>query len=336
MKAILQQMVDGMSIEEKRELVRELKAAIAGEIARGAAGEPERCPRCGCPKFTRKGRGADGSQRWLCAGCARTFSAKTMGLLAQSKLPAGTWMTYAECMADGLSLRESAARCSVSLYTSWFMRMRVCEVMRSRLLPARPGTFQVDELLVSENLSGKHPAAGSRAMPRESHRNGRDGRRKECGRMQKIVVSCGVNEMGDCFCDVVARGGAGAGELGMDLLERVPRGSAVVTDGNPTYSGATPCFDHAVADTYGINMVNALHSRLREFLAPFHGVSTRRLQKYLDWFCYTEQFKSSDVDRRDLLYAHEASGTYETTREWLHFEVGPFMWYWARRRSMVV
>lgn len=336
MKAILQQMVDEMSVAEKKELVSELKAAIAEEMARGAAGEPERCPRCGCARFTRKGHCADGSQRWRCAGCSRTFSAKTMGLLAQSKLPAATWMAYAECMADGLSLRESAARCSVSLYTSWFMRMRVCEVMSSRLAPARPGTFQVDELLVSENLSGRHAAGSSRAMPRKAHRNGQDGRRKECGRMQKIVVSCGVNEMGDCFCSVVARGGAGAGDLGSDLLDRVPRGSAVVTDGNPAYNFAARCYEHAVADTYGINMVNALHSRLREFLAPFHGVATRRLQKYLDWFCYREQFKSSDVDRRDLLFAHEASGTYATTREWLHFEVGPFMWYWARQRSILV
>ena len=126
MKAILQQMVDGMSVAEKEELVSELKAAIADELATGAAGEPEKCPRCGCPRFTRKGRSAGGAQRWLCAGCRRTFSAKTMGLLAQSKLPPATWMAFAECMADALSLRESASRCGVSLYTAWFMRMRVC------------------------------------------------------------------------------------------------------------------------------------------------------------------------------------------------------------------
>ena len=336
MKAILQQMVDKMSVAEKEELLADLKAAIAEDLAAGAAGEPERCPRCGCPRFTRKGHGADGSQRWLCAGCGRTFSAKTMGLLAQSKLPAETWMAFAECMADCLSLRESAARCSVSLYTSWFMRMRVCEVMRSRLLPARGGTFHVDELLVTESLSGNRAKPGSRPMPRKAHRNGRDGRKKECGRMQKIVVSCGVNELGDCFCDAVARGGAGMGDLGLSLLDRVPRGSTVVTDGWPAYGGATSSFDHVAAGTYDINMVNALHSRIRDFLRPFHGVSTRRLQKYLDWFRYREQFKSSDVDRRELLFAHEASGTYESTRSWLHLEVGPFMAYWIRQKSMVV
>ena len=61
-------------------------------------------------------------------------------------------------------------------------------------------------------------------------------------------------------------------------------------------------------------MVNALHSRLEGFLAPFHGVATRRLQRYLDWFCYVEQFKHGDMDRRELLFEHEAEGTYWTTR----------------------
>lgn len=336
MKAILQQMVSKMSVAEKEELVAELKSAIADELAAGAAGEPARCPRCGSPKFTRKGRDADGAQRWLCAGCGRTFSAKTMGLLAQSKLPAATWMTFAECMADALSLRESAARCSVSLYTAWFMRMRVCEVMRSRQLAARPGTFHVDEILIAENISGKHPAEGPMAMPRKAHRNGQDGRKRACGRMQKVVVSCGVNELGDCFCDAVGRGGAGVGDLGLNLLERVPRGSTVVTDGWAAYEGATSCYEHVEAGTYGISMVNALHARIRDFLRPFHGVSARRLQKYLDWFRYVEQFKSSDADRRRLLFAHEASGLYESTRSWLHEEVGDFMLYWIRQKSMLV
>ena len=41
----------------------------------------------------------------------------------------------------------------------------------------------------------------------------------------------------------------------------------------------------------------------------FHGVATRRLQRYLDWFCYVEQFKHGDMDRRELLFEHEAEGT---------------------------
>lgn len=86
MESIVSQFASQLTLEEKRALVAELKASIAEELAsRAAPGEPERCPRCGCPRFVRKGRGRDGSQRWLCRGCARTFSARSYGLLSRSK-----------------------------------------------------------------------------------------------------------------------------------------------------------------------------------------------------------------------------------------------------------
>ena len=179
MKSIASQFMLQLSHEEKLELLADLKAAIADEVS-CVPRKLDSCPRCGCPDFVKKGRDAAGSQRWACKGCARTFSAKSGSLLANSKLGPCAWMAFAECMADGLPLRESAARCGVSLYTSWFMRMRVCEVMRRLLLPARAGTFHVDGTLVRDNLSGN--LKNSRLeLVRGRHRNGQDGRRGRGG-----------------------------------------------------------------------------------------------------------------------------------------------------------
>lgn len=336
MKSIVSQFVLQMTLEEKEELLAELKAAIAAELV-PAPGSPGACPFCGCPGFVRKGRDAKGAQRWLCRGCARTFSAKSGSLLALSKLDASAWMAFAECMADALSLRETARRCGVSLYTSWFMRMRVCEVMARLLQPARPGTFHLDGALVADNLSGNHVRSSILEMPRKPHRNGQDRKRRTRGRSKgQVVVECGINEYGDCFCEVCGRGSAGAGELAACLARHVPEGSTVVTDGHPSYGFAASGWEHGVVDPKDpsagdINMANALHSRLREFLAPFHGVATRRLQRYLDWFCYREQFKRSDMDRRKLLFKHEGEGTYWMTRRFTHIEVGGIMVYWTRQ-----
>ena len=44
-----------MPLAEKRRLAEALRQAIAEELASGG-GEPDRCPRCGCPAFVRKGR----------------------------------------------------------------------------------------------------------------------------------------------------------------------------------------------------------------------------------------------------------------------------------------
>ena len=74
--------------------------------------------------------GAGGSQRWLCRGCGRSFSASTGRVLTLSKLPAATWASHIEGMAAGESLARLAARCGVCVKTGRFMRMRALEVTR--------------------------------------------------------------------------------------------------------------------------------------------------------------------------------------------------------------
>ena len=225
-----------MPLAEKRRLAEALRQAIAEELASGG-GEPDRCPRCGCPAFVRKGRDAAGRQRWLCRGCGRTFGAGTLGLLARSKLPAAAWMEFAACMADALPLRETAARVGVSLYTAWFMRMRVCEVMGRRLLPARGESFEMDGTYFPESMPGNH-SRGWFGLGRPAHRTGHDASRAGLG--GSVCVLCGVSETGDCFC-------------------------------------------------------------------------------------WREQFRRSARGRRELLFAHEASGTYVCTRELTHLESHPFL-----------
>lgn len=161
MVAIAEQVAPQLDLEDKRRLVGILEAAIARELA-GAAedqgGAPPKCPRCGCEQVTRKGTW-EGRQRWRCKGCGRTFTARTLGLLAQSKLPETTWMEFAEAFVDRLTLRDCADKCGVSLKTAWFMRHRMCEVVE-RMLPAfETGAgceVEVDEKFVRGSYTGNH------------------------------------------------------------------------------------------------------------------------------------------------------------------------------------
>ncbi len=129
---------------EKVALAADLRQTVAEGLA-APGGEPATCPHCGCTEFVRRGRDARGAQRYLCRGCARSFTARSRGLLARSKLAASQWMDFAQCLADALTLRECAERCGTCLRTAWFMRHRACEVMASRLEPFRAvGEVQVD------------------------------------------------------------------------------------------------------------------------------------------------------------------------------------------------
>ncbi|WP_080802399.1 IS1595 family transposase [Arabiibacter massiliensis] len=306
-----------MPLAEKRELAEALRRAIAEDLAARYRLEPDRCPRCGCPAFVRKGSDSSG-QRWLCRGCGRTFGAKTLSLLGRSKLPASAWMEFAACMADALPLRETARRVGTSLYTAWFMRMRVCEVMGRRLLPLRGESFEVDGTYLHESLPGDHSRSGWFQLGREPHRTGHEADKGTC-------VLCGASELGDCFCEIID-GAEDSASVMVVLGARLPASCGVVTDGWKAYNARTlEGRPHEVRGSKELEMVNSLHSRLKSFVGRFNGVSNRRLQRYLDWFCWREQFRFSARDRRELLYGHEAAGRYVCTRQLTHLESRPFM-----------
>lgn len=336
--------MESLSLRDKRSLIEATKAAVARELGAQGSPAPAACPRCGSARFVRKGRGRDGSQRWLCRGCGRTFSAKTMGLLGYSKLPAETWARYVEAMlgADG-TLRRCAKACSVGLKTSWFMRMRVCEVMGRALQPFRVGesvSWQVDGTYLDESLSGNR-SRGEARMPRKPHRHGGSVHARGISNL-KVCVVCGANDLGDSFCRVCDRGRPSESALGR-ALEGIGGGSWVSTDGHGAYERVLPALgaEHVAvgaARQLGgeLGLVDALHQRLKLFLPRFHGVSTRRLSHYLDWFEWTEQVRRSDASQSDVLPRQAAQGRYENTRRALFEEPQPFWDYWEERMSTVV
>ena len=339
MKDMILQFVDQMTHEEKLELQVALERATAEEMVPAPDGDIAACPRCGCPEFVKKGHGRRGEQRWLCRGCGRTFGPATRGLLANSRLDAATWREFARCMVDCVPLRECAVRCGTSLVTAWFMRHRMCEVMASWLVAFRveKGTScQVDGTFLDENLSGNWNRSSTFEMPRERHRNGKGVKARGISNL-KVCVLCGANDLGDVFCELSNRERATGGDIERVLSGKIAEGSIVSTDKHKSYPKVLEGMGVAAHNRYDagdpaegdINMVNALHSRLKEFLEPFHGVATRRLQHYLDWFCYREQFRKSDADKREVTFADAAAGKYQTSKREYALTPHPFMGYWG-------
>ena len=342
MDSMILQQVEKMGISEKRWLLERLKALIAEEMAGSALrGTPDRCPRCGSADFCRKGHDAHGFQRWRCRSCGRTFSAKTGSVLAMSKLDAATWAAYAEGTLAGMSLRELADSCSVCLRTSWFMRMRLFEVMGSALAPFRKGpsvSCQADGLYLDESLAGNRGRSDIQ-MPRKAHAHGHAVHSRGISSL-KVCVECCVNDLGDEYAAVCGRGRPTDDEL-KDALSGIVDSSWVATYDHAGYARVLPALgveEHAAtvareARNGELGLVNAMHQRLREFLLPFHGVSTKRLGHYLACFLWTEQAKHSERERKDTLSGQLAGGRYVHTRRELIDMEQPFWSYWKDRAA---
>ena len=150
-----------MSLVDRERLLVVIRDSIEHELSHDDETDDEEihaCPRCGDTGIVRKGR-SRGRQRYLCHGCGRTFDGRTGRILSTSKLPASMWLAYAQCMVDGLTLRDAAGECGVGLKTSLLVRHRVCECMERHLSAFEVDSgcsAEIDEKFVRENFKGNH------------------------------------------------------------------------------------------------------------------------------------------------------------------------------------
>ena len=334
--------MEGLSPGEKRGLIDATKAAAARELGRMAGdAAPDARPWCGSSSFIRKGHDRDGSQRRPCRECGRTFSAKGRGLPAASKPDAATWGAFVEPALSGRSLRECARTCRVCLRTSWLMRMRLCEVMARSVLPFRTGpsvSWQADGTYLDESLAGNR-SRSTAGMPGAPHRHGGAVHARGISSL-KVCVVCGASDAGDGLCRLADRGRP-TDEALEEAIEDLGAGTWVATDAHQGYGRVLPALgiaEHAATRTGlqkdgELGMVNALHQRLSIFLAGFHGVSTKWLDRCLSWFMWLEQARRSDADRLRTLSGQASAGSYENTRRQMVERSQPFWDHWERQTA---
>jgi transposase-like protein len=232
--AMARQFLPQMEPEERAEALRSLKRMIDEEFFAMAVAESGdetarymECPRCGSDHVVKRGLDGRGEQRFLCRRCSRTFTARTNRVFATTKLDRATWMKFAECHVDVLTLRESAERCGVSLKTAFFMRHRVLECIAQSMPAFRSAAgdgMEIDECYLRESFKGnrKNAACG---IPRKAHH-----RPEGIDHYEQICVLTGINDAGDFFFEMTGRG-AMSGEQAARFLEgKVASGTIVATD----------------------------------------------------------------------------------------------------------
>ena len=337
---LARQLLPQMDPEERAAALRSLKKMIDEEyfdLALG--GGPDRsevaCPRCGSWHVVKKGRDGDGSQRYLCRSCLRTFTARTNRVFATTKLDRATWMEFAECHVDVLPLRESAQRCGVSLKTAFFMRHRILECISQSLPAFRSAAgdgMQVDECYLRESFKGNRGNAVC-GIPREPRR-----RFRAIDQYEQICVLTGINDAGDFFFELAGRGGITEGQAAACLEGKVASGAIVATDCARAYRkplGALDVRRHDArpAREHAINRVNSLHSRIVEFIDGFHGVATRRLWNYLAWFKWIWSFRRGRTaeETAGLTVKQVGANPYRTT--WRNYKRTPYPFYdyWVKQ-----
>ena len=242
------------------------------------------CPHCMGTELYRWGK-ASKLQRYRCRQCNRTFNALTGTPLARLRYK-DKWIEFEQAMIQGLSLRKSAGSCGITKNTSFKWRHRFLQIPATQQSGKMSGIVEADETYFLESFKGQ------RHLPRPPRKRGGKAAKRGTSKEQipVLVVRDRHGETADfILCDKSAH------QIEPTLTPLLSKDVILCTDGMPTYRQIARHANivhrpvniaagrRVKNNIYHIQNVNAYDSRLKQWMAKFHGVATRYLGSYLGW-----------------------------------------------------
>ena len=254
-------------------------------LVEGVARQRLHCPACNSNQAHRHGH-AHGLQRYRCVPCGRTFNALTGTPLARLRHKA-LWLAYANCLLASDSVRKAALQLGVHRNTTFRWRHRFLSLARTDRPHGLHGIAEADELYLLESEKG------ARTMTRPARRRGGHAHKRGIS-SEQVCILVARDRTGQTLDFVTGKGALTQAQLHHCLLPVIDKDVLLVTDGHAAYRAfarEARISHQAVNLRAGIRAqgaahvqnVNAYHSRLRQWLGPFHGVATRYLPNYLGW-----------------------------------------------------
>ena len=218
------------------------------------------------------------------------------------------------------------------------MRHRIIECLKQNQNPFvvnKNNKGQLDETFLRENFKGNHKKSTNFTMPRKARKNGQEAKLIGSSNEQ-ICIASGINDMNNVFFEIAGRGQLTNDSLKKILKNKIAAGSIISTDKRSNYKTILKLFNVAEHNSYqsktieaykNLGNINALHSRFKEFIRDMHGVSTRRLENYLIWFSWIENFKRNE-DKTNLVIDIISNNKYEKSIRDYPNTAYLFMDYW--------
>ena len=279
--------VDDLTATQRAEVAAALSAGPQGAASPGGdrtgVDDERRCPHCGSGGAVARCK-ARGLRRYRCKACGKTFGTLT-GSALSGLHHKECWLSLGESLAEGETIRGSAARCGIAPSRAHRWRHRFLEAVRQapdRACRDRRGR---------RDLRAREPEGGAEAGPqaaptrrqgpqtRPLARAGADpGRRRSHGAtLSHTLPALNADSVREALEPVIAR----------DAL--------LVSDANRCYLPVTAALDiphesinrsadERARSALHIQTVNSRHSEIKGFLRGFRGIATKYLDSYLRWF----------------------------------------------------
>ena len=273
------------------------------------------CPHCGGHHVRKNGHRKDGTQKYICVDCEKSFTITTNSIFSGTRKGIGQWQGFMKCMAEGKSLDASASECGMTHATAFAWRHKILDA----LAEAGDGTMlsgvvEADEAFFPTSYKGnsKHFDGCAEREPRR-----RGGEVHTRGLSDELVcVPCAVDGNGNSASLVAKLGKCSRKALDRVLGGRIAPESTLCSDADASYDGFAKSNGLSLvkikggrksAGTFSIQRINSYHSQLRLFMGRFKGVSTKYLNNYLIWNNAVRYCKVYVANKLSLMFEAAAS-----------------------------
>ena len=267
--------------------------------------ENKSCFHCQSSEVIKHGS-SNGNQRYRCKSCGKTFMPLTgtpLNMLHKKSM----LLDYAACMADGLSIRKTAARLGISIDKSFRWRHRLLELLSKQKPTEMTGVVETDETYFPESYKGQR-----HGIPRASKK--RAGSLPDGSGAKKVpVVVARQRGSRKVFDDVLPD--TTANTLTEALRPALAPDAVLCTDGNSAYaivakqigiqSGSFVASYHGKGGIgiWHVQGVNRYDSSLKTWMRRFNGVATKYLHHYLGWRRLLDRFHDQLTPKQFLFHA---------------------------------
>ncbi len=250
------------------------------------------CPNCHGTEIVKDGL-YKGRQKFKCKQCNKKFNSLTNTPFHHTRLNYRKIEDGYQCLVDKLSIRKISSKLGISTKTAFTLRFKIISCLKSiRDNIQLNGEMELDEYYLSINLKGtkkENMPRGSKS--RKKHGTGTSGISKH-----EVCVVSGIDEKDHIYFKIAGTGSVSSNMIRETIAQKINNPTKVITDCKSSYESVAHENDwnlkqvksKCYTDDEGNNLanINSLHSELTRFLSNFHGVSTKHLQEYLDWFVF--------------------------------------------------
>jgi transposase-like protein len=253
------------------------------------------CPHCGHGKVYTTARG------YKCANkeCYKKFTVISGTIFENTKIQLNKWFEAIFVISahkKGISSHQLAKDIAVSQKTAWFILHRVREMLKEKNPTLLSGNIQIDESYVGPNFKNLHKSKRAKIKSKPGR-----------GASLKTMVFGILQDDGKVINQVVAD--TKTTTLLPIMVDRVAKGSTIVTDGYHIYKRLSSDYNHVVVDhtrdiyvtAEGLhtNTIEGYWSQLkRGIYGIYHHVSAGHLNRYCDEFSFRyNSRKTTDVER---------------------------------------